>query len=230
MPKGGGKRLGAPLRPSTCRTATAQVEFSGRPLCKVPPFAPSAIYRKIGAPVKNTAPSAKGSTTCACAWTVSTIARIAGKPVKSPLPAPVATEAKSFLIQIGADARLAAAVGGAARYLADIAGLKEEATAQFQSSVVAACREAFDHLTEFHPRLKVTLSRFADRIEVALTHQGETLPAVGLDSIAGFAAQIGGSGAGPSAFSGVDRVQRETHGGETVTRLTKYIAKVNLRN
>jgi hypothetical protein len=163
---------------------------------------------------------------CASAWTVSTIVRIAGKPATSPSLAAVATEPNSFLVQIDADARLAAAVGGAARYLADVAGLKEDAVSQLQISIVAACREAFDHLTGDHPHLEVTLTRFADRIEVALAHQGEALPAVGLDSIAGFAAQINGSGASPGAFTGVDRVQYETHGGETVTRLTKYIGRV----
>jgi hypothetical protein len=166
---------------------------------------------------------------CASAWTVSTIVRIAGKLAMSPWPAAVATEPNSFLVQIDADARLAAAVGGAARYLADAAGLKENAVAQLQSSIVAACQEAFDHLTAEHPHLQVTLINFADRIEVTLAHQGEALPAVGLDSIAGFAAQISGSGTSPGAFTGVDRVQYETHGGETVTRLTKYVGQVDPR-
>jgi hypothetical protein len=139
----------------------------------------------------------------------------------------VATEPKSFNLRIDADARLAAAVGGAARFLADAAGLTDAAASQLQISIVTACREAFDHLTAEHPYLEVTLTRFADRIEVALAHQGEALPAVGLDSIAGFAAQIGSSGASPGGLAGVDRVQYETRGGETVTRLTKYFAKVN---
>jgi hypothetical protein len=135
----------------------------------------------------------------------------------------VAIEPQSLHIQIDADARFAAAVGGAARFLADAAGLKDEATAQFQSSVVAACREAFDHLTADQPRLGVRFTTFTDRIEVALAHQGEPLPAVGLDSIAGFAAKLGGSAANPASLAGVDRVQYETQAGETVTRLTKYI-------
>jgi hypothetical protein len=139
----------------------------------------------------------------------------------------VATEPKSFHIQIDPDARFAAAVGGAARYLADAAGLKEDAVAQLQASIVAACGEAFDHLTPDHPHLEVTLTSFPDRIEVALAHHGESLPAIGLDSIAGFAAKMGGGGgAVPGGLAGVDRVQYETHGGETVTRLTKYIGRV----
>jgi len=137
----------------------------------------------------------------------------------------VATEPKSFRVQIDADARLAAAVGGAARYLADAAGMGNGKAMQLQSSVVAACVEVFHYLTGDHPHLQVTLARFADRIEVALSHHGDASPAVGLDSIAGFAAQLSGE-RGASPFVGVDRVQYETHGGETVTRLTKYIGKV----
>ena len=137
------------------------------------------------------------------------------------------TEPKTYHLLIDPDARLAAAIGGAARFLADAAGLKDDAVAQLQSSVVAVCLEAFDHLTGEHPRLEATLTSFADRIEVALSHHGESLPAIGLDSIAGFASQIGGSGAAQGGMAGVDRVQYETRGGETVTRLTKYLAKVN---
>lgn len=164
---------------------------------------------------------------CASAWTVSTIVRIAGKPATFPWPAAVATEPNSFLVQIDADARLAAAVGGAARYLADVAGLADDAVSQLQNSIIAACREAFDHLTGDHPHLEVTLTRFADRIEVALSHHGDASPALGLDSIAGFAPQIGDGEGGANPFAGVDRVQYEIRGGETVTRLTKYFAKVN---
>lgn len=81
-------------------------------------------------------------------------------------------------MQIDADARLAAAAGGAARYLADAAGLQDEAISQLQSATVAACQEAFKHLTPEHPRLEVILTRFADRIEVALAQEGDTEPPV----------------------------------------------------
>ena len=128
-------------------------------------------------------------------------------------------------MQIGADARLAAAVGGAARFLADSARLREDAVVQWQSSVVAACVEVFQYLTEEHPHLHVTLTRFPDRIEVTLSHRGDASPAVGLDSIAGFAAKLGDKGA-TNPFAGVDRVQYETHAGEAVTRLTKYVGRV----
>ena len=124
-----------------------------------------------------------------------------------------------------ADARLAAAAGGVARYLGDAAGLENDAIAHLQSAIVAACREAFEHLAGEHPQLEITFTRFSDRLEVALSHQGEASPAVGLDTVAGFATQVGGSGGNPGVFAGVDRIQYETHGAEAVTRLTKYIGQ-----
>ena len=138
----------------------------------------------------------------------------------------MATELKSFRVRIDADARLAAAVGGAARFLADAAGLENGKATQLQSSVVAVCIEIFHSLTGEHPHLQVKLTGFADRIEVALSHHGDASPAVGLDSIAGFAARPGGGEARANPFVGIDRVQYETHGGESVTRLTKYIGRI----
>jgi len=138
----------------------------------------------------------------------------------------VAAELKSFLLHIEADARLAAAAGGVVRYLADAAGFESDAIARLQSAVIAACSEAFEHLTADHPQLQVTFTRFSDRMEVALSHQGEDSPALGIDTIAGFAAQVGGTGSIQVVLAGFDRVQYETHGGEAVTRLTKYIGQV----
>jgi hypothetical protein len=138
---------------------------------------------------------------------VSTIARTAGKPAKSLWPAAVASDPKTFRLLLDADTRLAAAAGGVVRYLADVAGLENDAIARLQSAVIAACAEAFEHLTADHPQLQVTFTRFSDRMEVALSHLGEDSPAVGLDTIAGFAAHIGGTGSTPGAFDGFDRIQ-----------------------
>jgi hypothetical protein len=138
----------------------------------------------------------------------------------------VATESKTIRLQIEADSRLAAAAGGVARYLGDAAGLDNSAVTNLQSTIIAACQQAFENLDAQHPLLEVSLTRFEDRIEVALAHQGEAAPAVGLDTIAGFAAQLGANSSGASgagAWSGVDRVQFETQGDSAVTRLTKYL-------
>jgi hypothetical protein len=137
----------------------------------------------------------------------------------------VATESRSICLQIDADARLAAAAGGVARYLAENSGLENEATSQLQAAVVAACQEAFEYLSEADPHLKVTLSRYSDRIEIELSHEGETAPAVGLDTIAGFATQLGGAAQKSSVMGGFDRVQYETQGRVAVTRFTKYISQ-----
>lgn len=136
-------------------------------------------------------------------------------------------------MQIEADMRLAAAAGGAARYFADAAGLEAPAISEWQAAILAACKEAFAHLTREHARLDVTLSRSADRLEVALSCAGETAPAVGLNTLGGFApgdtdVQAAHSGKSP-VLGGVDRVQYETRNGVTVTRLTKYIAPTTPR-
>ena len=133
----------------------------------------------------------------------------------------MSAEAKSIQLQIDADTRLAAAVGGAARFIADAAGLTSDEATDLQKSIVTACEEAFEHLTSQHPHLTVTLTRFADRIEVAMAHEGDAEPAVGLDRIAGFAGQLEGSG----GLGGIDRVQYEAHDGKAVTRLTKYFGR-----
>lgn len=151
---------------------------------------------------------------------VCTIARIAVKPATCRSRAvTVNTDCKVIELLIDADPRLAAAAGGAARNLAESAGIPSEAALELQNSIVAACREAFRHLSDMDPHLVVTLSLFADRIEIAMTHAGNAEPAVGLDRIAGFAGQIGGS----SGLGGVDRVQYESRDGLAITRLTKYL-------
>jgi hypothetical protein len=136
-------------------------------------------------------------------------------------------------MQIEADARLAAAAGGAARYFADAAGLEGSALTDWQTAIVAACKEAFAHLTREHPRLDVSFTWLTDRLEVALSLEGDTSPAVGLDSLAGFAPRSGNpeekSRSNSPVLDGVDRVQYETRDGIAVTRLTKYIAPTTPR-
>ena len=126
---------------------------------------------------------------------------------------------------IDADARLAAAVGGVARFLADTAGLESEAVSRLQSAVIEACLEAFKNLTGRHPHLEIEFARFSDRLEVSLSHE-DTGPTVGMHTITGFAAKNVEQSANSAAPAGVDRVQHETHGKDLVTRLTKYLGQV----
>ena len=126
---------------------------------------------------------------------------------------------------IDADARLAAAAGGVARYLADAAGLESEAVARLQSAVIEACLEAFEHLAGKHPHLEIDFARFSDRLEVSLVHE-DASPSVGMHTITGFAAKNLEHSGDSGTPAGVDRVQHETHGKEIVTRLTKYLGQV----
>jgi hypothetical protein len=125
------------------------------------------------------------------------------------------SDPKTVSVQIDADARLAAAAGGAARYFGESSGLEGGVAAQLQSTVAAACQEAFEYLTPEHPHLTVTFTRHADRIEIEISHEGESAPAIGLDTIA----------ADSAAMEGVDRVQYETKGKSAVTLLTKYLTQ-----
>jgi len=138
----------------------------------------------------------------------------------------VATETKTFRLLLDADSRLAAAAGGVGRFLADAAGVENDAAARLQSAIIAACSEAFEHLSAAHPQLEVTFTRFTDRMEVALSLMDEDTPAIGLDTIAGFASHIGATESVQVVFAGFDRVQYEAHDGEAITRLTKYIGRV----
>ena len=105
-----------------------------------------------------------------CAWMVCTTARIAVKPAMSLSPRAVTTESHTILMRVDADPRLAAAVGAAARWLAEAAGTDEETASVWQRKVVMACQEAFRHPLGEVPRIDVKIARLVHRIEVALTH------------------------------------------------------------
>ncbi len=117
------------------------------------------------------------------------------------------TELHTLLLRIDADSRLAAAAGGAARYLADSVGLSTDASSQLQSSVVAACHAEFKMLLQVSTSLEITLTRYSDRLEIALAHPG------------------GSPSADSSAVSaGVDTIQHESRNGLSITRLTKFLS------
>ena len=157
--------------------------------------------------------------------TDSIIAPIAGKPATLRWLRIVTTEPKNLHLCIDADARLAAAAGGVARFLADAAGLETEAVTRLQSAVIEACLEAFEHLAGKHPHLEIDFARFSDRLEVSLSHE-DAGPVVDMHTITGFAANKLEESPNAATPAGVDRVQHETHGKEIVTRLTKYLGQV----
>ena len=115
-----------------------------------------------------------------------------------------------------ADPRFAAGAGGAVHFVAENAGLEHEAASLLQAATVNACLEAFSNLTPVQHHVAIDLLQFEDRVEIAISHEGATGPALGLDTIARSSAK---------ALAGVDRVQYEQLGKASVTRLTKYLAR-----
>lgn len=115
------------------------------------------------------------------------------------------TDARTIKVQLDADPRFAAAVGGVARYLADSAGMENDAIAQLQAAVVTAANDAFKLLTPANP-LTATISKLPDRLEVVLSCECSSKPSQGNQSL-----------------GGVDQVQHETKGNLGIIRLTKFI-------
>ena len=109
-------------------------------------------------------------------------------------------------VHMDPDDRLVAAVGGAARYLADAAGLSNEMILQFQDSVVSACRHCF-HCHSSAAQCGITLRRSLDRLDVEVALPGTQPP----------------EGEKPS-WAGIDEVHCEIRDHEAVLRLTKFVS------
>lgn len=103
------------------------------------------------------------------------------------------------------DERLVAAVGGAARYLADAAGLGNETILQFQSSVVSACKHCF-HCHSSGTPCGIMLRRSLDRLEVEVSLPGTEPPTEG-----------------KPVWEGIDEVHCESRDQAAVLRLTKFV-------
>ena len=142
----------------------------------------------------------------------------------SPWPAAVGAEPKTLHMLLDADARLAAAAGGVARFLADEVGLETGAAARLQLAVIEACKHDFKFLAVNHSHLEITFARFRNRLEVSLSHEEDSPSPVEPRSGERLISQKQESGKDSAALAGFDQVQHETHGKEIVTRLTKYFA------
>jgi hypothetical protein len=104
------------------------------------------------------------------------------------------------------DERLVAAVGGAAGYLADAAGLGKETILQFQASVVSACKHCFRCHSSDTP-CGITLRRSLDRLEVEVALPATESP----------------PGEKPS-WEGIDEVHCESRDHSAILRLTKFVS------
>jgi hypothetical protein len=121
-------------------------------------------------------------------------------------PLTVASLPHQISLRIDPDDRLVAAVGGAARYFADAAGLGNETILQFQASVVSACRRCF-HCHSSEEQCGVTLRRSLDRLEVEVSVPGAQPP----------------PDEEPS-WEGIDEVHCEARDHDAVLRLTKFVS------
>ncbi len=108
-------------------------------------------------------------------------------------------------VRMDPDERLVAAVGGAARYLADAAGLGNETILQFQASVVSACKHCFHCHTSGVP-CGITLRRSPDRLEVEVALPGTEPP-----------------DREKPTWDGIDEVHCESHAEAAILRLTKFV-------
>ena len=121
-------------------------------------------------------------------------------------------ETQKIAMQLDADTRLCAAVGGAGRYFADAAGLANSAVSGLQSAIIAVCNRELERIGDSRQRLDVMLIRTPDRIEVVITRPART-------------GGLGKDSEEPGMIIGVDQVQHETHAEMAITRLTKYVGE-----
>ncbi|MGA7915348.1 MAG: hypothetical protein WCA00_08945 [Candidatus Acidiferrales bacterium] len=124
------------------------------------------------------------------------------------------------------DERLLAAISTVVQHASQRCGLSVESQEGLASAAIEAAREAFPLMegrTAEEQKVKVVVSDYPDRVEVAIEHTGEALPTAGLDTFVKDA--VAGSDAGLSMalqMTQVDRVQYETRDGVSRMTLIKY--------
>ena len=116
-------------------------------------------------------------------------------------------------MQLDPDRRLCAAAGGVGRYLADAAGLANNAVSGLQSAIVLVCNREVERIGDSRQRLDVTVTRTPDRIEVVTRRRATGGPGKDSDSEE------------DGMITGVDRVQHEIQAEMAITRLTKYVGE-----
>lgn len=137
----------------------------------------------------------------------------------------MSTEPSRTELTVQDDPRLIAGVAAIVSFAGQRCGLSSGAQEGLAAAAADACRETFSLVNtngNADSALRVIVSDFPDRVEVAIEHSGESLPSAGLDTFAG-----GGSGSQTRLSealqrTSVDRVQYETRGGVSRTTLIKY--------
>jgi anti-sigma regulatory factor (Ser/Thr protein kinase) len=128
-------------------------------------------------------------------------------------------------LTLPADERLIAAITAVVHHASQRCGLSPESQEGLASAAQDAAREAFPLMEgkTTEPQVKVIISDYPDRVEVAIEHSGEAVPTAGLDTF--IADAVAGTPAGLSKalqMTKVDRVQYETRNGLSRMTLIKY--------
>lgn len=123
------------------------------------------------------------------------------------------------------DERLLSAISTVVQHASQRCGLSVESQEGLAFAAIEAAREAFPLMEgrTKEPKVKVVVSDYPDRVEVAIEHTGEAVPTAGLDTFVKDA--VAGSDAGLSMAlqtTRVDRVQYETRDGISRMTLIKY--------
>ena len=140
-------------------------------------------------------------------------------------PGHMTTESSRVEFHLDRDLRLAAAVRSAVHFQASQAGLDEPTCDGLAKASEEVCRQSLSQLPEDEGGLDVTLDTFSDRIEIAILHQGQVAPAVGLDAFAVPHVGAGGPGGvnGTQLLERVDRVTFHAQDGVARTTLVKFL-------
>jgi anti-sigma regulatory factor (Ser/Thr protein kinase) len=123
------------------------------------------------------------------------------------------------------DERLLSAISTVVQHASQRCGLSVESQEGLAFAAIEAAREAFPLMEgrSKEPKVKVVVSDYPDRVEVAIEHTGAPEPTAGLDTFVKDA--VAGSDAGLSMAlqkTQVDRVQYDTRDGVSRMTLIKY--------
>ncbi len=124
------------------------------------------------------------------------------------------------------DPRLVTAVAGAVGHFAKRSGFVAAAHQDLVAATEAACRDTFHLLPSADGTIDLAVGRYHDRVEVTISHCGEAIPTVGLDTFLQGAADVSPDGGltGLALLARVDRVQYQTENGVSSMTLVKYLA------
>lgn len=138
---------------------------------------------------------------------------------------PMSAETSRAELIVPKEPRMLGAVEAVVNHAAEQTGLSESAQKGLAAAAIQACEQALELAAEVaseEPKIHVIVENFDDRVEVTFEHPGAAKPVAGVGSFAGSNQPGTGKIRDAPQTMGVDRVQYETKGGVSRTRLIKY--------